>query len=500
MASTLKTSVEALPVEIVVSIFSIAIYSTVPTIAQDSIPTSGITSNPEDFCTPIVLSHVCNAWRTLCLSSTDLWSTIYITRATTGHIHLLELWLSRSGTRLLDLTLRDGSGWSDASTPYLVQVFKILCRAGSRWRSFSIEKSRSWWPAEISTHLANHAPLQTLQTLQLETLTFELRPAAPYAAFYNQWKRVIASSPKLKRLALSFMPIQYDESRLGVTNAVLALSTVVPWGRLTSLCLTAVSLLDMGSTRKSFYDMLSACNKLETLSVSLDDHTLSPKPDWPVVTLAKLRTFNTVGRRFLPTLMDTLNLPNLLYLSIHTETTVISSHNAYSSFSELLSRSNCHLKSFSFRDCNNDAVQSLNTLLTHPCLSDLSNLRVGSRVDDTTPSKMVHTPDTAPSVCHLTLDSVMPYHLIESSSPFVSLVLSRHPVLHFLEVNFESQANFASELSSWGHPSPQIGRRLGRVDRRYKCTGSGFGTRSFGKELRCGDFSMALDDHLKQHL
>ncbi|KAJ7625776.1 hypothetical protein FB45DRAFT_922291 [Roridomyces roridus] len=83
---------------------------------------------------PLLLTHICRRWRDVCLDTPDLWTSIHFT---TGSVELLKLWLSRTGDRLLDVTL------NSVHTEKATQLLELIMIQAHRLRAIHLRLPRS---------------------------------------------------------------------------------------------------------------------------------------------------------------------------------------------------------------------------------------------------------------------------------------------------------------------------------------------------------------------
>ncbi|KAJ6605418.1 hypothetical protein DFH09DRAFT_1422559 [Mycena vulgaris] len=78
---------------------------------------------------PLLLSKICRGWRDISLNLPLLWSRLRISKRLASTEKLLQCWLPRIGTRLLDLNITGLStvGILLTLAPYLVQCRSLLC-------------------------------------------------------------------------------------------------------------------------------------------------------------------------------------------------------------------------------------------------------------------------------------------------------------------------------------------------------------------------------------
>ncbi|KAH9857599.1 hypothetical protein C2E23DRAFT_282619 [Lenzites betulinus] len=173
-----KVSVNRLPPELLLDIFSLLIGTTIPPSSVNVIPITG----------------VCRAWRTLALDAPDLWSSIIAYRQTVN----TKLFLERSKDVLLDVCI-----------PHTIsQSYPMLDHIHNRIRSLTVLNGNASAVIRIAKQLAR-GRTPYLKTLQLNApwpAPSPRRPPIPPALpFYGQDNTVaqLSPMPSLRSLRLS---------------------------------------------------------------------------------------------------------------------------------------------------------------------------------------------------------------------------------------------------------------------------------------------------------
>ncbi|KAF6754962.1 hypothetical protein DFP72DRAFT_1123572, partial [Ephemerocybe angulata] len=404
--------------------------------------------------TPLDISHVCRDWRSIAFSAPELWSSIYVADGQPSTVHLLRLWLQNSGSRPLDLVFRDTPGVTSGDisrSNTIVEMLKVAAAHSKRWRSFKVRLRRGrLWMKDVMEALSG------IETPLLETLA--LGPQ-----FSAVWIRaLITGSPQLQELQ---MWSTMDRSK----DFLLA----VPFHRLTTITLTMVAF----QRDSLFLNSLRRCEVLETLTISLNDGSYwgalqPPSSSDAAVSIPSLRHFNLIGTSHICDLLQNLHLPSLISFSLHTryyDTQTNAGHlrnDVYMALEDLFTRSQCHLRSFKIRDEKEGGFEGrLLSILHHPALRDLGELRVGSIVGEralewlgggdrtsTPPSTHTHTPFQDLKHIHLEAFAVDPKIL---SAPVVAMIGLRIrgtglvAKLRCLTVGFLSETQLIYETRAW---------------------------------------------------
>ncbi|KAJ3509985.1 hypothetical protein NLJ89_g4935 [Agrocybe chaxingu] len=99
--------------------------------------------------TPLILSHVCTAWRTLIHSTPHIWSHVCLCLSRdrlSSQIDLLLDWLIRSGACPLNISLcfENEDDWEGEETVPR-ELVNLLGSAASRWRSLNVVLPERWY-------------------------------------------------------------------------------------------------------------------------------------------------------------------------------------------------------------------------------------------------------------------------------------------------------------------------------------------------------------------
>ncbi|KAF5335417.1 hypothetical protein D9611_011699 [Ephemerocybe angulata] len=332
---------------------------------------SGIIAHETNPFTPLDISHVCRDWREIAFSSPELWSSIYVADGHLSTVHLLQLWLQNSGSRPLDLVFRETNGDISQSNT-IVEMLKVAAAHSRRWRSFKLRLRRGrLWMNKVMEALGG------IETPLLETLAFNFSIDSNQGSppFNDAWIPLITNSPQLQELQ---MWSSMDHSK----DFLLA----VPFHRLTTITLPMVSF----QRDSLFLNSLRRCEVLETLTISLNLGHSYPSSSDATVSIPSLRHLNLIGSSPICNLLLNLHLPSLISLSLHTRYYDMQlnarrlGNDVYMALEDFFTRSQCHLRSFKIRDEEVDFEGRLLSLLHHPGLRGLGELRVGSTVGERT--------------------------------------------------------------------------------------------------------------------
>ena len=87
---------------------------------------------------PFLLGQVCRKWRNVTLRASELWSSITIIHPKPCHIHRAELWLQRSGSRPISITLRQSTNPNVAEFDATVALLALFNSRAQFWQSLDL--------------------------------------------------------------------------------------------------------------------------------------------------------------------------------------------------------------------------------------------------------------------------------------------------------------------------------------------------------------------------
>ncbi|KAF8637514.1 hypothetical protein AX17_002779 [Amanita inopinata Kibby_2008] len=234
-----------------------------------------------------VISHVCSGWRRVALNMPELWRGVQISYLEPKHLHPLQEWLSRAGSLLISVTIRD------RLRPALHDFLRLY-----RCRDLVLRLS----PPEVAT--LHPEALEYVENLNL-IICGKSRGVVPVVFTHEQF-------PRLKSLKLS------------MTRGLKSGPTA---GVKLDIRLNKLQSLDLASTPLSLipcWSVLRQCGSLIECKVCLDssddsgDNTSLSNSSVEVIVLPQLRLLeisfdNNMG---VDTFLDPLILPSLNTLKI----------------------------------------------------------------------------------------------------------------------------------------------------------------------------------------
>ncbi|KAK0184954.1 hypothetical protein F5146DRAFT_210206 [Armillaria mellea] len=252
---------------------------------------------------PWILGHVSSTWRKVALSLPSLWSSISVDNHHT--VQMLKAALTRSGTAPLTLRLY----LSFMTVDQMTEFYLILCNERHRWKSISItlESYRSSAARPFASLLlpADYPILESFDLL----MDVPFHVTLP-AGFFDR-------APMLR----------YIRMRPLLTNDL-------PWSQITTFITSTFTV-------EQQFIILRESPQLQTLEIECYHEThVSPTTNSYPLFHASLATFEVPDISTFPF----LTLPALTDLYVNN----IVDNNDADKFSEIVSRSGCHLESLHF--------------------------------------------------------------------------------------------------------------------------------------------------------
>ncbi|TDL16596.1 hypothetical protein BD410DRAFT_795156 [Rickenella mellea] len=257
---------------------------------------------------PLLLGRVCRTWRTVSVSSPDLWSRIVMVDSELSKIDCkkdlvaTELWLSRSGSRPLSICIDyDGKRGSEA----FPQLLRLLASQSSRWAEVKMTI-----PPKFDNIML--APFQTGQVPQLECFDItEIQLADVVYSF------ALSSAPRLQefRYYNDFGGGHIDFG--GQTHRIKKIDIVFEMG------IDSDSEMEMlGLSLGDLLTCLTNCPLLEQLNIPFTKPWTNPAQETP--TIIELSHLRGLALNLSPGidpgfLFDILFLPALKFLTIYME-------------------------------------------------------------------------------------------------------------------------------------------------------------------------------------
>ncbi|KAF6754494.1 hypothetical protein DFP72DRAFT_990353 [Ephemerocybe angulata] len=217
---------------------------------------------PSPMTAPMLLMHVCQAWRYVARHTQELWSSIHLNyRSVDEDVPATGLWLSYSGEAPLSLSLS-----IDFNERPHQSILNILCRYAHRWKHVRFEFRHLSCP-QVDVSTSNIAPITQL----------------------------LSTAPHLKELTW------VDD--MADTETLLAL----PLPRLSRLSLS------MNYGRLDYLELLDQCENLEYIRLTRPSPDILPSQTPRLLT--KLTSLNIA--RDITGILNHLILPSLKHVRVH---------------------------------------------------------------------------------------------------------------------------------------------------------------------------------------
>ncbi|KAK7055862.1 F-box domain-containing protein [Favolaschia claudopus] len=131
------------------------------------LPTYPLCSEMTGLYSPTLLTHICSQWRTIALSIHQLWRAIYLPRSHVGIDHLLDVWLTRSGS--CPLSLNVVLPFEEYMTAHWSNALSNLISQRTRWEHLTVTVGGSGPGSSAHLSLLN-GPMPVLHHLRLDFL------------------------------------------------------------------------------------------------------------------------------------------------------------------------------------------------------------------------------------------------------------------------------------------------------------------------------------------
>ncbi|KAF5342454.1 hypothetical protein D9611_001880 [Ephemerocybe angulata] len=238
---------------------------------------------PSPTTAPMLLMHVCQAWRRVARHTQELWSTIHLNyRSLDEDVPATGLWLSYSGEAPLSLSLS-----IDFNERPHQSILNLLCRYAHRWKHVRFEFRHLSCPQVYNlAHALDNVPMLS---------TFEFRARDVSTSNIAPITQLLSTAPHLKELTW------VDD--MADTETLLAL----PLPRLSRLSLS------MNYGRLDYLELLDQCENLEYIRLTRPSPDILPSQTPRLLT--KLTSLNIA--RDITGILNHLILPSLKHVRVH---------------------------------------------------------------------------------------------------------------------------------------------------------------------------------------
>ncbi|RDB19066.1 hypothetical protein Hypma_014287 [Hypsizygus marmoreus] len=213
------TGIHSLPVELVTRIFTLGADYDYPYIDSPFL----LKPDQDYYAVPsstfqLLVSHVCQHWRTIALQTSSLWSILHFREP--AHLARAQAYIDRcpSSTHLLDIlvdtvAVRDHIPGVTLCRDEIHQVFHLIRPHVSRWRSFHLKVRDHECKAAARLHLSSCGPAPNLETLQLYHFEDYLTSQNLYLATYRPPVVVFSNGlPRIRNVSLIGVNLPWAQS------------------------------------------------------------------------------------------------------------------------------------------------------------------------------------------------------------------------------------------------------------------------------------------------
>jgi hypothetical protein len=303
---------------------------------------------------PLLLCNVCKQWRTVAISSPNLWTTMSVIIRLGVAVpapDLVSLWLYRSGALPLNLALyqQNESPANRIVTGHILTLFK---RHISQWGDIHLELHG----------YSDHQSFTLNEQAGLLLHKFRLHASQLYPDQEKDLFTVLHHAPRLASLHVSRIP---DLDLFGGSPIP------IPWPQLVHLCLDYVPAVGTALHILNMSPGLETCHmKVDAARGSLLYHSSG---------LSKLYALSiNLASEFLACFFEQLTLPQLVELTIFVRGPLEQYGWAQEQFDAFLTRSSCHIRRLEIHDTGMNSLE-FTACIQHMGLQALAELIV----DDT---------------------------------------------------------------------------------------------------------------------
>lgn len=311
---------------------------------------------------PLLLGRICSGWRTICLSTPALWSSVHIVVAYTDGdqdhpefiqaCNVLKLWLKRSGDCPLSISI------FAPNTPEhnLRPIVDIVVPYSRRWKSLKLMPATREELPKLWSLASHDVPL--LETLEISDNHYE--PADEHAL------RFFTVPPNLRHVGL-----KYFQSDVSIPSC--------QWGQVTTLSLESQRAF-FNLNASQLLELVGQCVNLTECRLGFPLGSSGGLPvasTLPTIVLSHLHTLSISGEVSknapfnVAEILDALLLPDLQYLRLTIFSFLDFSQNPIQvpvisdvllAADEMIQRSSCDLRGFAIQFEDGDAAALLRCL------------------------------------------------------------------------------------------------------------------------------------------
>ncbi|KAJ7267506.1 hypothetical protein C8J57DRAFT_1327903 [Mycena rebaudengoi] len=283
---------------------------------------------------PLLLCNICSLWRTVAIRTPALWSSLELSFKFslfgTAFLDLLELWLSRSGSHPLSLSLSYDEYTASNRRQRINQLVQVLMQHSPQWEDVELKLP---WITEFHQFKGNFPLLNSLAVSHPRPPPSNCPPVTAFAD----------ATPRLARVQLAV--------GCGLHPVVL------PWPRLRVLRCESLHVEDC-------VRLLLQTKQVVEVTLYLTEAPARNSDPGPFV-LSSLRHLHLLREERHLDLLEHLTLPALETLSISFE------HHDIPRFISFLSRSSCALQQIIFDAWRFNEGELLQCFAAMPALTEL---------------------------------------------------------------------------------------------------------------------------------
>ncbi|KAJ3540434.1 hypothetical protein NMY22_g4301 [Coprinellus aureogranulatus] len=406
-------SIDALPQELLAEILREYLRSSVSDFPRPKTVLGGsfsrIRARPDAATTPFTLGQVCSSWRKIVNSNPFIWPSVCADQAKPSDVPLFELWLSRSSSRPLDLTIsqRQKYEWLNEDTSSS-GILSCAIRHSHRWKIFNLDAVDRELEIAFTPQSLPLGSLPLLEECSVETPYWN-----PEANRYLS--QLLFSSPALRTITI------------GPALGLKAVARRPSWSPLTTIHVMDVEWSELSALLRQTPQLCSLT--IATLHAKSNSITSSP---------IMLRHLSELFVHYYPNitpLFQSLSTPSLseLFLTGGMGTQEHGHHEAgLLAFLGFVERSGCRLRSLTWLGNDvpqRDTIQFLE-VAGQVALLGLKDLAIGSPAGGSVARALTLRPEVPLFSSLESLD----FHNFEGTDAHIRALIDSRPNLTYLRV------------------------------------------------------------------
>ena len=280
---------------------------------------------------PFLLGQVCRRWRNVTLRASELWSSITIIHPKPCHMYRTKLWLQRSGSHPISITLRQSTNPTVAEFDATVALLALFNSHAEFWKSLDLCLNGQF-PNILLPRLEN---LSEMHSCKLTKVNLNLRSRLP-EPLSQEWDAPTIRVWDLLQSISSITSLQWNapvvgSARLGINVNAVEIKTPISMETLSKVIHSAVNLQSIKVHKLS---LPSSC-PLRVLKRTI-------YPNLTVLDITASQITSDIS-----SLLRSITLPSLTFLTLAQV-----QHDILVHVTDLLRRSQCTLEVFGIRISN----------------------------------------------------------------------------------------------------------------------------------------------------